>query len=446
MQLLGCTTVPDEPYHTICNGEPTCSDASLEAAVKVRRDVLIDRYGWNACLTDKYSHLRGRHVVVKATKCDEEQLTNNVPTPYAEAWMEYNIAGEAHDHWQRDAILKWIQSGTGPVYVVIYIHGWHHNASTCDGDPYNNAIMFPMLMARQVDTLRRLEMSKQLSMPAVLGVYVGWSEEKYVHAGLPGLWSIGSRSEVADRIGQRVILKEDLLAIATAVRNRSGNDGHTLVIGHSLGGRMLTTMFNDELNHGESQPLGPGSLIATINAAVGADCFDGVLSDKGINPEGPRPTWMNVTSKNDTAAGWPYELATTVCLVKSCNSQSEAHKKTVGHYSPYLKQVVDNARHLGDGPAPITECGKKNPVSRADTAQIFELNWFHEPKTMLMAFPYRDNRALNERSTSCYSVHLSMENKVPEAALKKTVWNIRSDESLIDRSVKGGGIDGHHNG
>lgn len=305
--VQGCT-IADVPYHRVCGIDTTCSAEALTHAVSKRTDLAIHNDGWGACLDDAGHDKLDHSSLAQHSRCDNFDRSSLLPVSYSQAWLEYRDVGLRHDPAQIDAILRWIQAGSGPLYVVVYIHGWHHNADESNGDPRNNAIKFPFLMARQVDMLKRMALDGRSPMPQVLGIYVGWRGEAYTDP-VRKLFSIDDRSKAADAIGNAGVLKSDLLAIANATRARDTSASRMVVIGHSLGGRMATSMFKQDLEAGQPQPLGSGTLVVTLNAAVGADCFDGVFKEGGKNPNAPRPTWINLTSEDDTATDGIYSTA-----------------------------------------------------------------------------------------------------------------------------------------
>ncbi len=436
--VQGCT-IADLPYHSVCGSDTTCSAEALTHAVSMRTDLAIHNDGWGACLDDAGHDKLDHSPLAQHSRCDNFDRSSLLPVSYAQAWLEYRDVGLRHDPAQLDAILRWIQAGSGPLYVVVYIHGWHHNADVRNLDPRNNAIKFPFLMARQVDTLKRMALDGRSPMPQVLGIYVGWRGEAYTDP-VRRFFSIDDRSKAADAIGNAGVLKSDLLAIANATRARDSSTSRMVVIGHSLGGRMATSMFKQDLEAGQPQPLGPGTLIVTLNAAVGADCFDGVFKEGGKNPNAPRPTWINITSEDDTATDEVYSAAKLFGLVNSCNPSSPASEKTIGHYRSYFRQVVDQATPAR--PADATD------ASTLEKAALWEPNWYKEPsKRLFMKFPYRTDAVIDQSRASYTSVNVGVENsELPHRVLDRSVWNVRSDKSLFDFDMGGDNIGGHHNG
>jgi hypothetical protein len=189
----GCT-IADVAYHPLCADDVSCSDEALQKAITTETNVEIRSDGWGACLDDKdHNILKGNSELAQYSRCGDFEPSSLLPVSYSTAWLEYRENGQRQEEAQRDAILHWIQAESGPLYIVVYIHGWHHNADESNGDPRNNAIKFKFLMARQVDTLKRMALDSKAPMPKVLGIYVGWRGEAYTDP-VRKLFSIDGRS------------------------------------------------------------------------------------------------------------------------------------------------------------------------------------------------------------------------------------------------------------
>lgn len=433
--LQGCAAVADAVYHPVCAGAASCSDADLGAAVKVRDDVRIGPYGWEACVTDERHKLSGTRVAVEDARCSDEERTTQEKVSYSEAWLEYDVQGEPHSHWQREAILRWIKAQQGPLHITVYVHGWHHNADTDSHNPRSNAHKFALMMARQVDSLQRLALTDHLALPRVLGIYVGWQGEKYVDP-VRTVLSVDSRSKVADQIGHKGVLKADLLVIADAMRAQGGAASRMTVYGHSFGGRVLTSTFGRELNAGKAQPLGTGTTIVTVNAAVSADCFAGVFGGAKNNPESSRPTWLNFTSEDDWATGWLYPVSVGLNLVDTCRPEADATRKTIGHYRPYLNRSLDNVG--------CTDCDGAVDPKIAGKVAASEPRWFEKSQTLFLAFPRREGNKLHAEDARVRSVDFGYEPGQQADPPMRGVWNARSDKSVFDFGT--GGLTGTHNG
>src|SRR5215472_8482493 len=117
-----------------------------------------------------YSHFSHTH----------SPLTNilEVATNYTLGFVEFDDQGwlygttGTNNQLQIDLVSKSIQSemATNPLLIVVFVHGWKHNASGDDG----NVEMFHSILER----LGRLEHARSAKEKAnhrrVFGVYVGW--------------------------------------------------------------------------------------------------------------------------------------------------------------------------------------------------------------------------------------------------------------------------------
>jgi hypothetical protein len=433
---------------------------------------------WQNCLPDKAYHSdniasvtmmvenHGWDVLRPEAKPSEKVYR---PTPFDKAWLEYGENGAPFGDQQKQAIIKRIRSygdEKRPVFVVAYVHGWHHNAN--DKDPLvpgNNAIKFDYFMARQADQLRRnFEQQGNSKVPAVIGIFIGWRGERYSNSPM-NMASIKDRAEAADRLGLgrrsnpdlKSDLGHDLKDIADAVRAGSP-DGRIMVVGHSLGGRVLTRAFVDDVTNTNTTPLGSGSLIVTLNAAVGADCFDRIYLNGGKS-DGDAPFWINVTSKDDDATNKIYHTAAWIPGFKppSCDGGSKARGIAIGHYPDYVTHnLTFEERKAGKFPLNAAEA---KTLGLPDTAPGFpplagKTDWFRQTKMDgvlgyrmfdLENCPYKIE-ACYTRDSLFYAVNFS------SGAIKSNVWNIVTDKNTInladqkDRKPQEGTVDAKHNG
>ena len=446
--FIGCTKVPDKLYHPICSLTMDCSEKQLDKVISYRNNIYINPTGWGTCIRDKNHFSTSKNLNLdNHTYCKENQIEDKLQTPYYQAWLEFNETGEHHDENQIKAILRWIKAHKkNPLTIIVYIHGWHNNADNSNNDPRNNAVKFPFLMARVVDNTERLASYNQIEKQQVLGIYVGW-RGKACKSDVLDLLTIYGRSEIANKIGQRGIIKKDFQRIAKEM----GNKGHIMVIGHSLGGKILTSAFKSDLEHkrinqnsefNTTAPLGKNGLIVTLNPAVHADCYENIFKYQSNNlynynnPITSRPYWVNVTSKNDNSTKEIYKWATLIHLVKGCKEQDYWREDTIGHYKPYLYQVIEV-----DGT--ILDTTKNNISHR------YEMDWFLHPNpSKILIFP---NRLYPNKKSKIVRVRFSLNGKdnehIPPNALKRKVWNVRTDGTLIDFGDEGGGgLVGHHSG
>lgn len=294
--MFGCHTIPDKQWVPVCEPGRACDDQALDRAIQPPKDsIYIDSSGWHT----------------RRVPPSEVQPPNWVRTEFVKAYLEFDQQGRPFDPHQLEAIQRYLKPATGappttPLLVLVYVHGWHHNADTSQTEETANVVKFDYLLARAVDSLKRTGHENY----HVLGIYVGWQGEQ-TRVPVASLLSIGERAAVADAIGKPQAsdgategrLRDSLQKIANGMRNRH-DDSRMIVIGHSLGGRILSRAFMSELEQGRPEPLGPGTIINPINAAIGADAYRTVFErpESRIAPAGP-PTWINITGDTDHATG-----------------------------------------------------------------------------------------------------------------------------------------------
>jgi len=122
--------------------------------------------------------------------------------------------------------------------LLIFVHGWHHSARTCDRD----LACFRSVLAQ----LRKAH--KKEDVPAVVGLYIGWRGESLDQRG----WNMGTllnRKAVAERIG-RTTGKEILVELNEWWLTRPTLT--MITIGHSLGGAFVLQATEGKLTGGVS--------------------------------------------------------------------------------------------------------------------------------------------------------------------------------------------------
>jgi hypothetical protein len=190
-------------------------------------------------------------------------------TQFHRAFMEFNERGFAFAADQKAAILAKIdelKNADRPLYVVTYVHGWHHNARTdfpnTPSALRNDGVKIDYLMARYAEHTRRLfELNRVDQVPNVLAIFVGWRGEELdvTKHPLGGTGTLGTRARAADRLAENTgkgSLRQALEEIAAKV-HATGPDARFVLLGHSLGGRIVSRMFIPQIAAGNKQPLGP---------------------------------------------------------------------------------------------------------------------------------------------------------------------------------------------
>jgi dienelactone hydrolase len=202
--------------------------------------------------------------------------------PYELAIVEFDDQGRCYDRGQMDAVAKRIdalapdaeQPGQD-VILVVFAHGWKHDARSDD----ENLSAFRILLKETVD-YEKDHVSLGVAPRPVLGVFVGWR----------GLSDYGLGDVVADatfrgrqEAGQRVAVGSvrELFGRLRHYRNRQlKNNGNPLlvIVGHSFGGMIVFSALAQSLIQAASAPVGGvtpefADLVLLVNPAIEAARF-----------------------------------------------------------------------------------------------------------------------------------------------------------------------------
>jgi pimeloyl-ACP methyl ester carboxylesterase len=350
--ILSCA--PDTIFHPVICADGKCKSSTGSDAVPLV-SMYVENHGWDVYPANIYPKIL-------------------LQTDYYRAWLEFNDAGHAFGPDQKTAILQKIEElkkSNRPILVVVYIHGWHNNAdnSNPESDASRNAVKFDYFIARQADEARRLfEQRGVATTPVVLGIYVGWRGDSLTTPGLK-MTTIQNRAEAANRLASNRQQADDLYPslkeIAQALHEADPH-GRMIVVGHSLGGRIVTRLFMDDIAKGDIQPLGKNSLLVALEPAVGADCYDKALGPQHAGVAGP-PVFISVTSQNDSAVGYIYHLGSI--LIPDCDASSASHGNSIGNYDPYLTHSITYPEYH-EGKIDPTQLSEAFPAANAAN------NWF----------------------------------------------------------------------
>lgn len=168
------------------------------------------------------------------------------------AFVEINDQGLLRERGQLDRVRELIikRGRHGNQAVMLFIHGWHHNARPDNGN---------------VKTFRKLLQlySSQYPSIAVTGVYVGWRGDSWL---LPSFVSFWDRKDVSIEVGHGA-----LVDVLSAVEKASIDTKSRMVsIGHSFGGSALFNATRSILlTRLESPPLALEHEKFPMHAAVG---------------------------------------------------------------------------------------------------------------------------------------------------------------------------------
>ncbi len=242
--------------------------------------------------------------------------------PYELAIVEFDDQGRCYDRGQMDGVAKKLDAlAPDPgqlgqdVILVVFVHGWQHDARTDD----ENLSAFRVLLSETV-AYERAHATASVAPRPVLGVFVGWR----------GLSAFGLGDVIADATfwerqaaGLRVAVGSvrELFGRLRHYRNRQKkNLGNPLlvIVGHSFGGMIVFSALAQSLIQAASAPVGGvtpefADLVLLVNPAIeGAryiPIFDLVTSPAFANRTTKQlPVFICAQAENDQPVGTVFPL------------------------------------------------------------------------------------------------------------------------------------------
>lgn len=214
-----------------------------------------------------------------ADSCDDA-FQSQLQDGYELAFVEFTERGNVFRRDCTEHVLDLIEkrAGAGDTAVVVFVHGWRHNARSDD----QNVVCFKQLLKSfakgEVDDARSESCFDIDQFPKsglaqagppldgfqgalygkkVLGVYVGWRGIPF-RAGAAELATYWDRKKVAEEVGpggatelllrlERIVWRPEMEESPYDQQMSSRNRNVFLVIGHSFGGAIVLGALNDVL-------------------------------------------------------------------------------------------------------------------------------------------------------------------------------------------------------
>ena len=188
--------------------------------------------------------------------------------PYELAYVEVDEQGMLANRRQAESALDLAgapsKSGR-PVHVLVFVHGWHHNAQAGD----ENVKDFHEALAA---------ISRWHNGEEVRGIYVGWRGDSLAIKGLR-YFTFWDRKNTSDEVG-RGALYEFLVRLERSVKPVPASPNKLVLVGHSFGASVafnsLAQLYLQRFLEGvyASGPgrrfRGYGDLVVLINPAIEA--------------------------------------------------------------------------------------------------------------------------------------------------------------------------------
>jgi hypothetical protein len=230
---------------------------------------------------------------------------------YRLSFVEFDDKGDFWDRGQLAIAAAQIKRSSKPVLLVVFIHGWHHNAADRPENTKNpgDVQTFKCLLSQ-------LAVSQSTSHLNVHGVYIGWRGS--LVKGPLDYFTFLDRKAAATRIAGTPVT-ETIFELIRQARRRAPDTSKSVVIGHSFGALVLekamaqavagTVLAQDAQARGSTFNA-PADLVLLVNSAAESiyakelsDMFN-AIGHRG-HVSGERPLLVSITSKTDSAtSGW----------------------------------------------------------------------------------------------------------------------------------------------
>lgn len=298
---------------------------------------------------------------VSESNAIEETSTNLL------GFVEFDDHGWLWDGAQMRAVVDRIaaEDKTNGVVIVVFAHGWKHNASWQDGNV--NAFRGVLGELQDLENASSFQHTTQdgnpLPLPPrkVVGVYLGWRGLSQTWLGLKEL-TFWERKRTAHAVGQGAV--SETLVELEEIRKRSRivykdqeinhlrQPTMLIVVGHSFGGAVvhsaIAPLLQEHLidvidNAGKPKPpRGFGDLVVLINPAYEAARFQILKrsSDARAYITDQPATLAIFTSKADWATKIAFKIGRIVSTIFEKNRKDQdqygANITAIGHYQPYI--------------------------------------------------------------------------------------------------------------
>lgn len=297
--------------------------------------------------------------------------------------------------------------------VIVYIHGWKHNASPEDG----NVISFKKALASLAKT-------KLINKKRVIGIYVGWRGKTIHGLGSENL-TYWDRKTVAEEVGKGGVT--DLLIRLEQIDR--GTTNYYLIVGHSFGGAIALIAMHDLLNErlvsAQSnvgiESFGDGVIL--LNPAI--EATQGLLlkenshkiglsqSLRHIRTDTP-PLLYVISSDGDTANRIPFKIGQQIGTNLTWNQnvikrkfnndyyffdEAEMDTTTIGNFQPFHTSILTDIKPTKGDTKTVSQSEAENQEKFAVSANENLGHWTYSS----LCNPNGRNSTLSKTTIPCYS-------------------------------------------
>lgn len=287
--------------------------------------------------------------------------------------------------WDRDAAAATLQtistaSVKKNILVLVFIHGWHHNADETD-DNFNNfqqSLEYVRAKLAKPEYVKARELLNLKDDIHVIGLYVGWRGRA-----LPG-WldyvTFWGRKSAAERVGDGD-LREFLVRLQSIYMDRNDPSQKDtfmglLTIGHSFGGQVLFKAVSEAFENDLTKAVarlgdhptkttaqlpeivsGLGDTTVLLNPALEAFQFERIdrLTYQTSFNEFQPPVFVTISAEDDSARKFWFPIARNINMLFRATFQNDEVKKlwatALGVYEPqqtHTLEATDRLSSLSD--------------------------------------------------------------------------------------------------
>lgn len=328
---------------------------------------------FSACTLNKQYHTQYEtcHTAAPHTECKSSAVVDfqdlaDPDTNYSLGFVEFDDQGQLHDRKQLSYLIDdlYSRANNNSLLIVVFVHGWQHNAQHNDRFVYNFHETLRML-SHEESQAARLEMRETRQ---IAGVYLGWRGRSL---DIPGInattfWERKNTAHTVGRGGVAEVLSrlEEIRNLKTSIDQTNPiTQTRLVIIGHSFGGAIVFTALSQILMERFVQTKGPvgvasdvrgfGDLVVLLNPAFEATQFLNhrlMSNERGRYFESQYPVLAVLTSESDWAtkyAFWAGRAVSTVFNtykdIKYVNnatnkediiSEGSANRTAIGHFKP----------------------------------------------------------------------------------------------------------------
>lgn len=303
----------------------------------------------------------GRYFEQIVQACGDHSIEEH--QDYTLGFVEFDDLGVLYAPKQMTQLLKRVrEEAAKPLTLVVFVHGWRHNASA---DDWNVEGMRDLLsqLAESEDKAAHGPQPKR----KVFGIYVGWRGLSLQEPNLLAPASFWDRKAVATHVAQgsvRELFAE--LRLLRKSKNANGADRtqpppmRMIIVGHSFGGLVVYHAVSQYLLESaveydpqaqDQQVRAFGDLVVLVNPAFEASRYEPLhaITARQTYRTRQRPVFIAVTAENDWATGKAFRagrIFNTLLESERTDRGREANKKTVGHVRRYRTHVVRHCRNV----------------------------------------------------------------------------------------------------